>query len=126
VDVRNVPDVSPNIRDYAGTYEVVDLGFVIDIQVASNGSVVAQGHDMAPNPGDFRLENARIENAVLTGRKVYANGAIEPFEAVFLQRTEQRTRNGPRTTTSGLGALLNRPFERDGNTYERLFYQLKR
>jgi hypothetical protein len=126
LNVRSEPVVSRNNRDYAGAYEVPDLGFVIDIQVDSGGSVLAQGYDRGPNPGSFRLENTRIENAVLTGRKVYSNRATEPFEAVFLTRTDQRTRTGPRATTLGLGVLLSTPFEFGGNTYERLFYQLKR
>jgi hypothetical protein len=127
LDVQSEPVVRTNVRDYAGAYEVPDLGFLIDIQVGSDGSVVAQGHDRDANhPASFRLDNPKIENAVLTGRKVYANGATEPFEAVFLTRTEQRTRNGPVATSLGLGVLLSTPFEFGGVTYDRLFYQLKR
>ena len=126
VDVRSEPLVRRNVRDYAGAYEVPDLGFVIDIEVDSGGGVLAQGYDRGRSPGSFRLENAKIENAVLMGRKAYSSGATEPFEAVFLSRTEQRTRNGPWSTTLGLGVMLSTPFEFGGVTYDRLFYQLKR
>lgn len=123
LDVRSEPLVRRDIRDYAGTYEVADFGFAIDLTIAPDGSVQVRGSD---DRDDFRLENANIENAVLTARKVYANGATEPFEAVFLTRTEQRTRNGPESTTVGLGVILKKPFEYSGNTFDRLFYQLKR
>jgi hypothetical protein len=124
-NIRSEPVVRANIRDYAGTYEAPDLGFVIDIEVDAAGRILAQGHDSRPSARDFTIEHARIENALFTGRKVYANGTSEPFEGVFLSRTEQRTRNGPTRTTLGLGAQLRTPFEFGGNTYERLFYQLR-
>jgi hypothetical protein len=124
-NIRSEPVVRANIRDYAGTYEAPDLGFVIAIEVDAAGRILAQGHDSRPSARDFIIENARIENALFTGRKVYANGTAEPFEGVFLSRTEQRTRNGPTRTTLGLGAQLRTPFAFGGTTYERLFYQLQ-
>ena len=124
-NIRSEPVVRANIRDYAGTYEAQDLGFVIDIEVDAAGRILARGHDSRPSARDFTIEHARIENALFTGRKVYANGTSEPFEGVFLSRTEQRTRNGPTRTTLGLGVQLRTLFEFGGNTYERLFYQLK-
>jgi hypothetical protein len=123
--IRSEPLVRGNVGDYAGTYEVPDLGFVMDIEVDAAGRVLAHGHDSRPDARGFTIEQARIENALFTGRKVYADGTSEPFEGVFLSRTEQRTRNGPTWTTLGLGTLLRTPFEAGGVTYERLFYQLK-
>jgi hypothetical protein len=124
-NIRSEPVVRANIREYAGTYEAQDLGFVIDIAVDAAGRILAQGHDSRPSARDFTIEHARIENALFTGRKVYADGTSEPFEGVFLSRTEQRTRDGPTRATLGLGAQLRTPFEFGGNTYERLFYQLR-
>src|SRR5262245_50049835 len=43
-DVRSEPAVK-RIADYSGVYEVSDLGFVINIQVGSDGSVQANGND---------------------------------------------------------------------------------
>jgi hypothetical protein len=124
-NIRSEPVVRANISEYAGTYEAPDLGFAIAIAVDAAGRILAQGHDSRPGARDFTIEHARIENAVFTGRKVYADGTSEPFEGVFLRRTEQRTRNGPTRTTLGLGVPLRTPFAFGGTTYERLFYQLK-
>jgi hypothetical protein len=125
VSIRSEPLVRADIRDYAGTYEAPDVGFVVQIEVDAAGRVLARGHDGGSGARSFTIEHARIENALLTGRKVYADGAAEPFEGVFLSRTEQRTRNGPTQTTLGLGARLRTPFELGGITYERLFYRLR-
>jgi hypothetical protein len=58
-DVRSVPDVKQNVGDYAGVYEVSDLGFEINIQVESDGRIQVSGHET--NQRSFRLENARID-----------------------------------------------------------------
>jgi len=73
----------------------------------------------------FRLENARIDGALLTASKVYQDGATEKFEGVFLNRTDRNSPTDPGVTISGLGVVLNTPFEINGNTYEKLFYGLK-
>jgi hypothetical protein len=124
-NTRSEPVVHEELSAYAGTYEDRDLGFVIVLAVDAAGRIRAQGHDSRPSGRDFTIENPRIENALFTGRKVYADGTAEPFEGVFLSRTEQRTRNGPMRTTLGLGVELRMPFEFGGTTYERLFYELK-
>ena len=124
-NVRSEPVVREELSAYAGTYEDRDLGFVIAIAVDAAGGILARGHDSRPRARDFTIEGARIENALFTGRKVYADGTAEPFEGVFISRAEQRTRNGPTRTSLGLGVELRTPFEFGGTTYERLFYQLK-
>ena len=120
-DVRSEPAVKQNIADYAGVYEVSDLGYMINIQVGSNGSVQASGNDKGRT---FRLENARIEGALLTASKIYPNGASEKFEGVFLNRTDRNSPTDPGVTIFGLGVVLNTPFESNGLTYEKLFYGL--
>lgn len=67
-DVRSEPAVKQNIADYSGVYEVSDLGFVITIQAGSDGSVQANGNEQGRT---FRLENARIDGALLTASKIY-------------------------------------------------------
>ena len=84
-DVRSEPVVKQNIADYAGTYAVSELGYLINIQVGSDGRIEANGSEM--NGGQsrtFRLEGARIEGALITATKVYDNGAKEKFEGVFM------------------------------------------
>ena len=122
-DVRSEPVVKPNIKDYSGVYEVSDLGFAISIQVGSDGRIVATGHDVQSRA--FRLDNASIENALLTATKVYVDGSSEKFEGVFMTRTERNSPTAAGITTFGLGVILATPFSDSGLTYERLFYQSK-
>ena len=121
-DVRSEPAVKQNVADYSGAYEVSDLGYVINIQVGSNGTVQVAGNDKR---GTFRLENARIDGALLTASKVYGDGATEKFEGVFLNRTDRNSPTDPGVTMFGFGVVLNTPFETNGLTYEKLFYSLK-
>ena len=121
-DVRSEPAIRQNIADYAGVYEVSDLGYVIKVQVGSDGRVQATGNE---NGRTFQLENARIEGALLTASKVYQDGTTEKFEGVFLNRTDRNSPTDPGVTIFGLGVVLNTPFETNGLTYEKLFYLLK-
>jgi hypothetical protein len=122
-DVRSESVVKPNIRDYQGVYEVSDFGYVINIQVGSDGMVQANGYEKTSRT--FRLENARIEGALLTGTKVYQDGTKQKFEGVFMNRTERNSPTDTGVTRFGLGVVLDTPVELGGITYERLFYQLK-
>lgn len=121
-DVRSEPAVKQNLADYSGAYEVSELGYVINIQAGSNGSVQAVGNDKGRS---FRLENARIDGALLTASKVYQDGTTEKFEGVFLNRTDRNSPTDPGVMIFGLGVVLNTPFETNGLTYEKLFYGLK-
>jgi hypothetical protein len=121
-DVRSEPAIKQNIGEYSGVYEVTDLGYVINVQVGSDGRVQASGSEKGRT---FTLENARIDEALLTGSKVYQDGATEKFEGVFLNRTDRNSPTDPGVTIFGLGVVLNTPFETNGLTYEKLFYGLK-
>lgn len=121
-DVRSEPAIKQNIAEYSGAYEVTELGYVINVQVGSDGRVQASGSDKGRT---FTLENARIDGALLTASKVYQDGAREKFEGVFLNRTDRNSPTDPGVTIFGLGVVLNTPFEANGNTYEKLFYGLK-
>ncbi len=124
-DVQSEPSIKPNSGDYSGRYEVSDLGFVINIQVGSDGSVQASGYETSQQSSrTFKLENARIDQALLVGTKVYQDGTTQKFEGVFLTRTDRESPTGPGVTRFGLGVMLPTPVEIDGNTYDRLFYEL--
>jgi hypothetical protein len=125
-DVRSEPVVKQDITEYSGLYEVVDFGDVIDLRIGSDGRIQADGHDSDQPSRTFVLENAKITAAVLTATKVYRDGETEPFEGVFMARTERHAPTDPGITTFGLGVVLATPREFAGNTYERLFYQLNR
>ena len=124
-DVRSEPIVKQDIAEYSGVYEVADLGDVIDLRIGSDGRIQADGRDADQPCRTFVLENGKIEGAVFTAIKLYRDGETEPFEGVFMTRTERNSPNDPGITTSGLGVLLATPREFTGNTYEKLFYQLK-
>lgn len=121
-DVRSEPAVKSNINEYSGVYEVQDLGYVISVQVGSDGRVQASGSERSRA---FTLENARIDGALLTATKVYSDGAQEKFEGSFLNRTDRNSPTDPGVTIFGLGVVLTTPFEVNGLTYDKLFYQLK-
>ena len=124
-DVRSEPFVAHTIAEYSGVYQVEGLGDVIHLQIGSDGTIQAAGRDSEPSRS-FVLENARIEAALLTATKVYRDGAAEPFEGVFMTRTERRSPTDPGKSTLGLGVVLHTPREVAGTTYDKLFYQLQR
>ena len=121
-DVRSEPAVKSNVSEYAGVYEVPDLGYVIRVQVGSEGRIQASGSEKSRA---FTLENAKIDGALLTATKVYSDGAREKFEGSFLNRTDRNSPTDPGVTIFGLGVVLTTPFEVNGLTYEKVFYQLK-
>jgi hypothetical protein len=121
-DVQSEPTIKGNISEYSGRYEVSELGLAIDIQAVSNGAVHASLYENS-QPSQIRLENARIEGALLTANKINEDGSTEKFEGVFLTRTDRNSPTDKGVTTFGLGVLLTRPIEFSGNTYEKLFYQ---
>lgn len=124
-DVRAEPVVKQNAGDYAGEYEVGDLGFLIRIEVSNGGTILASGYDRGGSRA-FNLKDVKVEGALLTASKVYQDGTTEGFEAVFLNRTERNSPTATPVITFGLGVALNTPVEVNGITYERMFYQLKR
>jgi hypothetical protein len=121
-DVRSEPAVKSNIGDYSGVYEVRDLGYVISLQVGSDGRIQASGSE---NSRSFVLENAKIDGALLTASKVYSDGTKEKFEGSFLNRTDRESPTDPGVRIFGLGVVLTTPFEINGLTYDKLFYQFK-
>ena len=122
------PVIKQDIRDYSGVYEVSDLGYLINIQVGSDGRVEGIGSEPS-NGGNrqarrFRLEGAHITGAMLTGTKVYDDGSTEKFEGVFINRTEFTSPTDKGISAFGLGVVCD-PFEFAGVTVDKLFYQLK-
>ncbi|HEY6195605.1 MAG TPA: hypothetical protein VI504_11245 [Candidatus Eisenbacteria bacterium] len=125
-DVRSEPDLKANLRDYSGTYEVPDLGLGIVIRVDRDGGTQGEGYETGQPSPTFTLENATVRDGVLSATRRLRDGTAEKLEGVFMTRTERKSPTDGGITTSGLGVVLGSPVERDGITYERLFYQSKR
>ena len=131
-EIRSEPAVRRDLRDYAGTYEVPGLGYTLQIITGSSGKVAVTGYE--PRAGGarevrrFRLEELRLDGALLSGTKVYENGARERFEGVFINMTDVEgvspTQIEHRATTFGLGVTGVR-VEKDGVTTDKIFYQFK-
>ena len=121
-DVRSEAVVRQNPRDYAGVYEFADLGYVINIQVASDGELEMNAFE---NNQQVRFENVKIEGALLTAAKIYPEGSTERFEGVFLNRTERNSPTDTGVTTFGLGVVPATPVFVHGVTFDKLFYQAK-
>lgn len=127
--VRSEADVKPNPAAYSGVYEVPDLGFSLQLRADRDGSVEGWGYEPVSLEAGvmrrFTLRNGRIEGALLTAGKVYAGGASEPLEGVFITRTDFESPTDKGVTTFGLGVtgISAKP---SGVTLDRLFYELKR
>jgi len=124
-DVRSEPTVRQSVRDYSGVYEVSELGYSLSVQVSDDGTVRASGSDGDAQRRGFDLANAKLQGTLLTGTKVFRDGTTERFEAVFLTRTDRNSPTDPGTVSYGLGVLLPGTIELSGNTYDKLFYQLR-
>ena len=127
-EVRSEPAVKGDPREYAGTYES-DIGFSLRLVVSPDGRVEGGGTEVH-YAGDrrtrrFTLRDARVESALLTGTKVFADGSAERFEAVFINRTDRNRPDDPGTTAFGLGVVYDPPLAGDGYTITRLFYARK-
>jgi hypothetical protein len=127
-EIRSEPVIRKNASDYAGTYEA-DTGYAINIRAGADGSVEASGTEPAPRHATlkFTLRNARLEGALLTGTKVYADGTTEKFEGVFINRTDRDSPTERGVSTFGLGVLYDPPKTNPdaGFVITRLFYQQK-
>jgi hypothetical protein len=105
------------------------MGFSLDLSVAADGTVRGTGYDPIAFESSvmrsFTLSNARVEGALFTATKTFANGATEKIEGVFIDRT---TRNSPTdrgNTEFGLG-VTGHFGQISGVTLTKVFYQLAR
>ena len=129
-EVRSTAAIKSNIRDYAGSYEADGMGLSFDLKVDGSGNVTANGYERvemdSPVWRGFTLRNARIQGALLTGTKVYANGTTEPFEGAFINRTSFDSPTDRGTTTFGLGIIRSSRPVVNGVSVDRVFYERKR
>lgn len=126
-EIRCEPVVKANPSEHSGTYEASELspGYSLTIRVGNDGSVDAYGYE--PLEGEtrqFALRDARVEGALLIGKKVYTDGSIEKFEGVFIKRSVIKSRTDGGVSSFGLG-VVGRLKVIGGNTLDKLFYQRK-
>jgi len=129
-EVRCEPVFKANPSEHSGTYEVSDLGlgYSLTIRVGNDGRVDASGYEPTERgvkeARQFVLRDARIDGALLTGKKVYTDGAVEKFEGVFIKRTVLNSPTDDGVSSFGLG-VVGRQIVIGGLTLDKLFYQLK-
>src|SRR5215475_10177551 len=129
-EVRCEPVVKADPSAYSGRYEASELGLgnSLSLRVGNDGRVDASGYEPAETgvkeARQFVLRNARIEGALLTAEKVYADGAVEKFEGVFIKRTVLNSPTDGGVSSFGLG-VVGRQTVISGLTLDKLFYQLK-
>ncbi len=112
IDIKSEAVVKNNVRDYSGVYESSDAGYRIELRVSADGKIEGSGYDSdfdSSQKQNFTLKDARIEGALLTATKVFANGGTEKLEAVFNNRTVTEGKNpneiNSRETKYGLGFI---------------------
>jgi hypothetical protein len=125
VDMKSEAVLKANLQEYSGVYET--YGYRLDLRVAPDGKATGSGYDQIGDSAakhDFTLRDARVEGALLTATKVYADGRTEAFEAVFNNRTVATGKNAneieSRETQYGLGFIQNY-----GEWNNRVFLELK-
>jgi hypothetical protein len=126
LEVRSTPAVNANPAAYTGKYQVEGMAFTLDLRVASDGSTEGSGYEPIDTDATvmrrFTLRGARIQGALLTGTKVYADGAQERIEGVFMDRHTATSPSDKGTSVFGLG-VMGRAFHVYGVTMDKLFFQ---
>lgn len=123
--VESQPVVKANPEDYSGAYEVPDFGFAMRLRVDRSGKVEGNGYEPIMDPAVrrmFTLRDGKIEGALITAIKVYANGKSERLEGVFIDRTTFESPTDKGVTRFGLG-VIGKPIEVSGMTLDKVFLE---
>lgn len=126
-EVKSEPAVLGGAASYAGEYES-DMGCGLTVSVAAGGGLDVEGCEPGPAGNrQFTLKDARLEGALLTGTRVYADGTTEKFEGLFLNRTDRNSPTDKGMTAFGLGVYYDPPktWGDGGSMLTRLFYRKK-
>jgi hypothetical protein len=126
LEMRGEPAARADAAEYTGAYES-EPDYPLELRVSSDGA--AEGRGAEPSAGGarrFTLRGARVSGALLTGTKVYEDGATERIEAVFINLIGRHAPDDTGTKTFGLGVVFDPPKAGDGFVITRLFYARKR
>jgi len=125
IDIKSEAVVKNNVRDYAGVYESSQADYRIELRITADGRIEGSGYDFDfdnSQKQNFTLKDARIEGALLTATKVFADGETKKLEAVFNNRTVAEGKNpneiNSRETKYGLGFIDSR-----GTITNRIFLE---
>jgi hypothetical protein len=128
-EIRSEAVVRSDPRTYSGTYEVQDLGLTLNLRLDQNGRGEGTGDELVGQDPSvkrhFRLVDTKVEGALLTGTKLYADGTSDRLEGVFLNQTTFESPTDKGVTRFGIG-MLGKPVHIDGVTVDKLFYELRR
>ena len=124
LSIKSEPAVLANAAEYSGRYQNADFDFVLRLRVSSDGTITGDGHEPLDDNVNrlFTLTNVRIQGALLTARKVYANGASERFEGAFMNRTIKESANDPGVRVFGFGTM-GKSIEMHGMTIDKFFLE---
>lgn len=125
--VESEAAVKANPADYSGVYEVPGIAFALNLTVDANGVVTGTGYESLAESvhRPFTLRNGRIQGALLTATKVYADGKSERFEGAFINRTSFDSPTATGVTVFGFGTL-GPEIHVAGVTVNRFFYERAR
>ena len=126
LEMRGEAAARENPAEYSGVYES-EPGYAFELRVGADGSAEGRGAEPSPQGARrFTLRDGRVAGALLTGTKVYEDGATEKLEAAFINLTVRHSPTEAGTRTFGLGVVFSQPKAGDGFEINRLFYARKR
>jgi len=125
--VESEPAIETTPTEYSGVYRVPDMPFTLRLNVDSKGVVTGSGDEALTESvrRTFTLRNGKVQGALLTATKVYADGTSAPIEGAFMNRSTFESPTDTGRTVFGFGTRIS-PIEFSGNTYDKLFYERSR
>ncbi len=127
LNVESEAAIRANPADYSGVYNVPGIAFGLNLSVDRSGVVTGTGYE--PLAGSLRraftLRDGRMDGALLTATKVYADGGSEKLEGVFMNRTSFESPTATGVTAFGFGTLSH-TIQMAGVTIDKFFYDKAR
>jgi len=125
--VQSEPAIKTSPTEYSGVYQVSDMPFSLRLNVDSKGVVTGSGDEALTESirRTFTLRNGKVQGALLTATKVFADGTTERLEGAFMNRSTFESPTDTGRTVFGFGTL-SKPVEISGNTFDKFFYERSR
>ena len=119
--------IRANPADYSGVYNVPGIAFGLNLSVDRSGVVTGTGYEPLAESvrRAFTLRDGRIEGALLTATKIYADGGSAKLEGAFMNRTSFESPTAAGVTLFGFGTL-GPPIQVAGVTIDKFFYDKAR